>query len=907
MNKRFCYKILSAFLFLYSIQSSGFAQILIHGKVVDAETGNLLGGVNVAVTGYQDDLVVAFSIVKQDGKFLLKIPDQLEIFSLTFRKTGYESLIRDFVLADINREQIDLDFSMIRSSIDLNEVVVQTKRSPIIIKSDTIIFDIQHYERLNDQNLEDILKRIPGFKVQSDGELEYNGRKVQKVLIDGKEQSNAGAALITRSLNASQIKNVEIREKEKSDKLKNSLLDDSDFMVLDIKIKGEFNNRPFGKIRGTLGYQDTVEPGFYANGLLIGENKSFHVFAEHDRLGNEEIPLTMVRNIGNEAFAQIMTLPADFNEFKTREGYQEEMYGFKDYLQMQRSIGGFTSKIELSNKSSVFIGSYNSFGVNKAARDTQQIFFDGQSPSVLQMTDHSDFAMSKNKVEFRYDDTHVKFLSDLNFVFKNESDQRRVLEDLTDKEYFFSSKILQAEFYFNNRLEYFFVPEKWAVTTKIGFAHVNADRMYQSIHDEQRLRQFQGLDSLANRTVFSQDVDAKDRLFAGSISLYRRFNRGNFSGGLEVINQELNKSKQAFEEDADLNSKRKIIANSPFNLASTTIDYRIFRPYVQNQYRFAGTWVFTNKLAYAYYQLPELPNLAGNSSALELESSLVYNKNQRNITLSYQRAFQMFPLNKIIGGYDLLGFRDIGIPAQNRLEPQINEVVDLSVSGPIHFIGAQSLLAITAGRSFNGDFVNLEAVPIVQKEYSQLESSYFMSELQLQWPIANDRFLIEHVNSFALHRQENAVSRNTNFFINFQYYANELNLRFTPEKSVFAFDFENKLTRLDFSSEISPERTGQTMFSTFADLKFIPVERRWTLGPYIRRVWFLSGVSGTFTDVGGQFFIANKSKKRNLRITGYNLLNNQKFIRQQALPTFFEIENEGVFSRFVKVEVEFRF
>lgn len=881
------------------------AQLVINGTITDEETGEPLRSVSVAITAYDDDLIVAFTSTKADGYFQLTVPEELEFFTLSFRKMGYQAFKRDLLLAELDREQITLDFKLSATVLQLDEVVVEFKRPPIIIKSDTIIFDIQHFERRDDQNLEDILNRIPGFKVQTNGELEYNGRKIQKVLINGRETSNAGAALITRTLSAAQIENIEIREREQSDRIKNSLLDDSDFMVLDIKLKADFKNKLFGKIRGTAGVQEQFEPGFFSNNMLVGEKVSFHAFAEHDRLGNEEIPLSTVRNIGDEAFQKIMTLPSDFQEFKSRGGYQQELFGFKDFVRKERTIGGLTSKIELSDKSSVFIGSYNALGSNESGRNLQQVFFDDQPTSSLQMRDRSDFFLSKNKVEFRYDDEHIKFVSDVNFVFKDELDQSTALEAITDHIYSFTSDVRQSEFYINNRLEYFFVPKKWALSAKMGFASVNANRLFRSEHNDVLLRQVQGFQTAADRTDFAQEVGVRDRLFAGSFELYRRLNWGNIAGGLEFISQELTMNKQAFEGLPSIGTVP--LTNSLFNLAPTSLGYQVFRPYLNHQYRFSNSLIFTNKLAYALYQLPQLPNLGGDRGAFELASSMEFNGDMLDFSLGYQRGFQLFPLKKIIGGHDLLGFRNVGIPAQRVMEPQFEDIVNFDLSFPVPFIGLQATLAAVVGRAFNGDFVSLDATPIVQKVYDQLENSYFLTELQLERPFINDRLLITHVNSFFINRQENAISLEDNFFVDFNYFASELNFKFTPEKSKFAFDFDHKFSRLDLRSSISPQATDQTMFSTFANFKYVPSKGRWTAGPYVRRVWFITGATGIFTDMGGQFFINTADKKWNFRLIGYNLLNNREFVRQQTMPVFFEIENERVFSRFVKLEVEFRF
>ncbi|EIM72511.1 hypothetical protein A3SI_19691 [Nitritalea halalkaliphila LW7] len=728
---------------------------------------------------------------------------------------------------------------------------------------------------------------------------------IQKVLINGRETSNAGAALITRTLSAEQIAQVEIRKREQSDKIKNSLLDTNDFMVLDITLKDEYTNRPFGKLRGTLGLQDQLEPGFFSNNMFVGEQVSFHAFLEHDRLGNEEISLMSVRNIGNEALAQLTALPADFQDFKSGSGFQRELFGFEDFIRKERTIGGVTSKIELSDNSSVFIGSYNVMGIGENARELQQIFFDEQPSSSLQLRNRSDFVTSKNKVEYRFDTDRVKFVSDVNFVFQDALNRTHALEAITDHAYTFTADTRQSEFYSNNRLEYFLVPKKWALSAKLGVASIHADQSFRSQHNDLLLRRAQGFQIPTDQTDLVQEVALRDRFFFGSLELYRKLAYGNLTGGMEFKRQELQMSKQAF--DGDSSNGGELLPNSLFNLAPTTLGYQVFRPYLRHQYRFSNALTFTNKLRYAWYQLPESPTIVGDRGAFEVYSMLDFSGDIVDFTLTYQQSFEMFPLKKVIGGHDLLGFRSVGIPAQRIMEPQMQEVAEFNISFPIPFIGAQSMLAALAGRAFNGNFVSLDATPVVQTVYDQLESSYFLTELQLERPLLQDRMLLSQVNSFFINRQENAFSLEDNFFIDFNYFASELNLKFTPAKSKVAFDFINKFSRLDLLSELSPQTTDQTMFSTFANLKYVPSKGNWTAGPYVRRVWFLSGAEGTFTDVGGQFFISTADKKWVFRLIGYNLLNNREFVRQQALPVFFEIENERVFSRFVKLEVEYRF
>lgn len=61
---------------------------------------------------------------------------------------------------------------------------------------------------------------------------------------------------MTKTLDPNIIKKVQVRFDEKNEKLKESLLNNSNFVVLDIKLKDNFNKLFFGKAKGQLGLQN---------------------------------------------------------------------------------------------------------------------------------------------------------------------------------------------------------------------------------------------------------------------------------------------------------------------------------------------------------------------------------------------------------------------------------------------------------------------------------------------------------------------------------------------------------------------------------------------------------------------------------------------------------------------------
>ncbi|MGM3372117.1 hypothetical protein, partial [Escherichia coli] len=67
----------------------------------------------------------------------------------------------------------------------LEEVIVRQKVSPIRMKGDTLEFLADSFKVKEGASVQDLLKKFPGFTVNSKGEITAQGQQVQKVLVDG--------------------------------------------------------------------------------------------------------------------------------------------------------------------------------------------------------------------------------------------------------------------------------------------------------------------------------------------------------------------------------------------------------------------------------------------------------------------------------------------------------------------------------------------------------------------------------------------------------------------------------------------------------------------------------------------------------------------------------------------------
>ena len=67
----------------------------------------------------------------------------------------------------------------------LEEIVIRAAAAPVVRKGDTVVFAAKAFADAETRKVEDLLRRLPGFQVSSDGRIHVNGREVDRILIDG--------------------------------------------------------------------------------------------------------------------------------------------------------------------------------------------------------------------------------------------------------------------------------------------------------------------------------------------------------------------------------------------------------------------------------------------------------------------------------------------------------------------------------------------------------------------------------------------------------------------------------------------------------------------------------------------------------------------------------------------------
>ena len=237
----------------------------ISGKITDSSGKKALSLTTVTIFKAKDTTIITYRLSNDAGEF--KIPGlPLDVpLRLMATYSGYEAYRKDFTLT---AAQNTINFGNVKltgTSKQLDEVIVTSERPPVMIKKDTIEFNASAFKTLPTALLEDLLKKLPGTVVDENGDLTYNGQKVNRLLVDGKRFFGDDPKMATRNLPANMVDKIQVVD----DKDEIALNNDGDLSkigkVINITLKKAIKKATFGKLYGGVGTTDRYEVGGIIN------------------------------------------------------------------------------------------------------------------------------------------------------------------------------------------------------------------------------------------------------------------------------------------------------------------------------------------------------------------------------------------------------------------------------------------------------------------------------------------------------------------------------------------------------------------------------------------------------------------------------------------------------------------
>ncbi len=230
--------------------------VVIKGTLRDESNEPLIGG-TVTLLHLPDSAQVKSVATDINGRFSLS-GIKSGRYALRSTYVGYNPTVTP---VKVGEQHITLpDIRLRTSSIMLNEATVTAVKTPVKVMEDTVEYNADTYKTQPNAVVEDLLKRLPGVEVDSEGKITANGKEVTKILVDGKEFFSDDPKVASKNLPVNMVDKLQVVDR-KSDLARMTGVDDGeDETVINLTVKKGMKNGWFG----------TAEAGYGTDGRYQG-------------------------------------------------------------------------------------------------------------------------------------------------------------------------------------------------------------------------------------------------------------------------------------------------------------------------------------------------------------------------------------------------------------------------------------------------------------------------------------------------------------------------------------------------------------------------------------------------------------------------------------------------------------
>jgi hypothetical protein len=240
----------------------------VKGMVVDT-AGLPLPGAVVRVKWGTDSLGIS---ANNDGSFSLSNVKSRQ-FSLSAAFIGFQTFRKQF-----NFEAGSVfDVSALKLSVESNtlDAVVISGAPPVKVTEDTVSFNAASFPVREGDAVDEILKKLPGIKVDKDGNVTSQGSPVSKIRVNGKDFFGTDVATAIKNLPADIIKNLQFIDDYGDQAKLTGLKTGEPEKVLNLTIQEDKKKGYFARASGGLGNSDRYNTSLRANSMNNERQISF--------------------------------------------------------------------------------------------------------------------------------------------------------------------------------------------------------------------------------------------------------------------------------------------------------------------------------------------------------------------------------------------------------------------------------------------------------------------------------------------------------------------------------------------------------------------------------------------------------------------------------------------------------
>ena len=224
----------------------------ISGYLIDKTTNEALQFANVQIFSLPDTTFLKGDVTKDDGSFKIEgIKAEKCLVRASF--IGYNTVDKSVNVTKGQDNSVGRIY-LKEDSKQLAEVSIQAEATPVVVRDDTVVFNADAFHVTEGAMVEDLVKKLPGAEISSDGKLTVGGKEVTKILIGGKEYFANDPQVTLKNLPANMVKDIKTYDKKSEQAELTGIDDDDEEFVLDFTVRKSMLDSWIGNIWGGIGH-----------------------------------------------------------------------------------------------------------------------------------------------------------------------------------------------------------------------------------------------------------------------------------------------------------------------------------------------------------------------------------------------------------------------------------------------------------------------------------------------------------------------------------------------------------------------------------------------------------------------------------------------------------------------------
>lgn len=289
------------FLFLILLSVPSHAQrkgVDITGTVIEESTKEPIEQATVRLLSVKDSSMIGGVASSQNGSFTLsniKVGNYLLHISFI----GFDPLYQPLQITGKTNPVKLGNLALSDGAIQLGEAIVLGKAPEIVVRNDTMEYNADSYKVTEGSMLEDLLKKMPGVEVSSEGKITVNGKEIKKVMIDGKEFFSDDPKVAAKNLPSKMIDKVQVLDKL-SDMARMTGFDDGEEeTVINLTVKPGMKQGWFGNAFAGYGSKERYEGNAMVNRFINNDQLTLMGGLNNtNNMGFSDLASTMFSGMG---------------------------------------------------------------------------------------------------------------------------------------------------------------------------------------------------------------------------------------------------------------------------------------------------------------------------------------------------------------------------------------------------------------------------------------------------------------------------------------------------------------------------------------------------------------------------------------------------------------------------------